>query len=329
VKLVAGYATSANVSTISAQWRVPVLLSRSKNGEAATWIGAQGSTNPVAFIQLGTLESRINGETIEPIESNSAFWSDTHLDYYPVTIPGLVHGGDLIRADMIATAVGWRLQIINQTEHWSDSFVTNSASMKGYDRGEWVQEDPEDPVTGAGTPYPSFTDVAFNEVLVNGHSPHTSLADALWMSENGQVLAPRSLRGDRFSVATVRLTHAQAQYMEDARPVDVAAAATVYQLRGRNGSLVSYLEALAQFDSQMRYQTWPALATPEADSLADTDAAYATSLRALIEAGTSAAKPLISKELRESEKDLAAANRLRLSIGLPPAIEVTASEAKS
>jgi hypothetical protein len=105
----AGYVTSANVSTISAQWRVPVLLPTSKNGEAATWIGAQGSSSPLAFIQIGTIESRINGETIEPTESDSAFWSDTHLDYYPVTITGLVHGGELIRAEMIATAVGWRL----------------------------------------------------------------------------------------------------------------------------------------------------------------------------------------------------------------------------
>jgi len=54
--------------------------------------------------------------------------------------------------------------------------------------------------------------------------------------------------------------------------------------------------------------TWPALATPEADSLAETDAVYQTWLSALIEAGASAAKPLISRELAESEKDLAAAN---------------------
>jgi len=267
------------------------------------------SSSPVAFIQIGTLESRINGETIEPVESDSAFWSDTHLDYYPVTIPGLVHGGDLIRADMIATAVGWRLQIINRTEHWSDSFVTKSAPLKGYDTAEWIQEDPEDLVTEAGTPYPRLSNVAFNEVLVNGRSPRTSLADALWMSENDQVLAPRPLRGDRFGVATIRLTRAQAQYMEDARPVDVAAAATGYQLpRGRNGSLDPYLTALAQLDLQIRYQTWPALAMPEADSLAETDAVYQTWLSALIEAGASAAKPLISRELAESEKDLAAAN---------------------
>jgi Peptidase A4 family len=326
----AGYVTSANVKTISAEWRVPKLMPLSRNGEAATWIGAQGRNSQAPFVQVGTIESQIDGETIHPIEADSAFWSDTELHFYPVAIPGLVHGGDLISAEMADTTHGWQLRIVNETEHWARSIPALSAAAKGYGEAEWIQEDPEDPITKSGVAYPELSPANFQGVGVNGQYPHPSLADALWMSENNRVLAPGSFQDGRFEVTSLRLTQAQTQYMRDARPVNVAAAETNYVVPyAHNSSLNRYLAALAQFSAQLRQQSWPRSTESQVGLMVSDERQYGSSLRALFAAGKSASNSIISREAATSFRNAEQANRFRLSIGLPPTIELTVSEAKS
>ena len=98
----AGYNREGRVTEISAHWHVPTIHPDSLNELAATWVGAQNPNGP-PFIQLGTLEGNEYGEV-----SYFVFWSDAALHYHPKII-GIVHGGDLVDAEMTRDTRGWTL----------------------------------------------------------------------------------------------------------------------------------------------------------------------------------------------------------------------------
>jgi hypothetical protein len=314
----AGYQAFESVKSVSAEWQAPTFAARSPDGLASTWIGAQDSGT--AFIQIGVTEVRSNQRNYY-----AAFWSDTHVNFHPQVLAHTVRAGDVIVATMTATSNRWLLHISDRTEDWADSLVNTTTPTRGVNQAEWFQEDPTGSTTSAGLPYPTLSDIDFSHVKLNAKAPTLSLATASWMSENGRVLAPGPFTSDQFILREIHLDSGQIQFLVDVRALNVAAATAGY--KERPGSV--YIDALSRFISALDSQVWPSRARSAVLALAKTNGLYLTQLRLLAAAEPRPTKNLVASELKAGKVALAADERARLSLGLPPTVFVNAAEAKA
>lgn len=206
--------SSGQVTQVSAQWRVPRILSTSPPGDASTWIGAQNQTGP-PFIQLGTTENGID----LPTPRYAAFWSDPDVDFHPQYF-GTVEPGDLVSAELVRSTAGWKLTFRDITQTTTKSKTIRYGVDGSYDQSEWFQEDPSPSnVTAKDLPYPETSPVQFEDLRVDGRTPALHLADGQVMLANGGIsLAPSAEDNGSFSLEEP--IGAAKDYLQAARNID-------------------------------------------------------------------------------------------------------------
>jgi hypothetical protein len=210
-----GYHTFVTVSSISARWKVPVIRIHSKDGSAATWIGAQNDRNN-AFIQVGILEnsSKFGPGTYE------AFWSDTAKGFRP-QLWGKLSAGDQISVDMVRSGKGWTVTFEDKVAKLSDIKQVDYGEGKVFNVGEWIQEDPAPAnITAVDLAYPNVANAKIDRVRINGHAPDLRRRDAqILIAKGGIIRVPTKFESDSFSFK--RPTGLQDQYLTDASNFDV------------------------------------------------------------------------------------------------------------
>ncbi len=109
-----GYARIGPATAIGATFDVPRVEPGSPDGEAATWIGAQGLGPPRRFLQIGVLEGRfVPAGRSSAGDYYVAFWSDTRHGYHAVPLFP-VHAGDTISAALTLLPGRWELALDDQ-----------------------------------------------------------------------------------------------------------------------------------------------------------------------------------------------------------------------
>jgi hypothetical protein len=268
-----GYGWNGPVHEISAQWRVPSVLSSSKPGTALVWIGAQARNNGGAFIQLGSfaylpkpslpLQGGQYAQSDGP--SYGVFWSDAAQRFKPIDLLGLMHSGDLIYFQMLRNAHGWRLTVKNLTFNWTHSIEVSYGARDLYNQAEWLQEDPAAGViTDRDAPYADISTVTFEHLKVNNHRPDLNFADAQALAtDRGVYLVPTQPMGNQFSLLPAR--GATRQYLKDAEEFEAASEPIALQIvkpsDRKQLSPMSIAEILVHcygvLDNQLRTQRWP------------------------------------------------------------------------
>jgi hypothetical protein len=313
----AGYNWEGRVTEISAHWHVPTIHPDSLNELAATWVGAQNPNGP-PFIQLGTLEGNEYGEV-----SYFVFWSDAALHYHPKII-GIVHGGDLVDAEMTRDTRGWTLHFEDRGRSLVRHLSTTYGARSNFMQAEWVQEDPimQLHVTSE-YPYPTTSLVSLQGIQVNGKVPRLTDHHAIaFASPNGIDLVPSAYHHDEFALRPA--TGAAHQFLTDTAGYDVSAFSFVQVLAGGtkkasvdNSATKAYLVAVQWYDLQLLDQTWPATTEPDIQALVKEDQQFAYAIQSWEFSGFLEIGPAASKLARVASSRLAADDRVRRDMGLP------------
>jgi hypothetical protein len=256
-----GYVWSGQLKEISAEWRVPAVVSSAASSASVTWIGAQDANDSGPFIQLGTYA--FVGPQDRP--SYGVFWSDTSQQFHAVPVVELKHPGDVISFEMIRDAAGWELRVKNLSSGWSRSVEVHYGAGDAYDQGEWLQEDPADAlVTSSDVPYADTSTITFARLRVNDAAPRLEFSDAQALSTTSGIdLAPTHVHDDAFSL--VPAEGAALQYLVDAErldsalyPVDVLLVEEHAGGRAVRPSAVrTWSVACGRFASALQAQYWP------------------------------------------------------------------------
>jgi hypothetical protein len=314
----AGYTWQGDPTSISARWKVPIILAGSPEGDAATWIGVQGNEAP--FVQIGTLEDEytLSGRHVSEYV---AFWSDTQEHFGP-QIFAVVRPGDPIVASMDATATGWKLTFDDQRNP-TPVVLNNTEPPTGYTQGEWLQEDP-----GGGAPYPKLASVSFSDVRINHENPALTFDDASWLTTpDGRIYGPKPVAGDPLTVAAVTPDTAQRQLLVDVAATnrlgnelfsEQAAWALPPSREKAVAAAAPYRADDVRVLRELATQTWPGTALPEVDGFARVEAKLISCVGQLYHADPTPPITLVARcqslASHESTADLA----LRRSLGLPP-----------
>jgi len=315
----AGYNWEGRVTEISADWHVPTIRPDSPDGQAATWVGAQNPSGP-PFIQLGTLEGEQDGEV-----SYVVFWSDATLHYVPQII-GIVHGGDLVDAQMIRDTRGWTLHFEDRSRSLVRHLSTPYGSRSNLMQAEWMQEDPTmQPQLTTEFPYPTTSVPSMQRIQVNGKVPRLTDEDAVtFASPNGIDLVPSAYHHGEFELRPA--TGAALQFLTDTAGFDKSAFSFVQVLvGGRKKTLVdntaakAYLVAVQWYDLQLLDQTWPATTEPDIQTLVKEDQRFADAIQSWEFAGFVKLGPTVSMLARVGSSRRTADDRVRRDMGLPPA----------
>jgi hypothetical protein len=195
---------------VSAAWKVPNLAPTTL-GFASTWIGADTSSGPDGFIQIGVNEERLipAGDAGLPTVAYRAFWwafwSDAAHGFRPVWL-GPVQPGDLVHASLRWVHGRWSLRLVDPNSLLTVQFSINDEFGHPPDLGEWLQEDVAANITtGRLFPYPRLSRIEFRELRVNTAPPRTRDLVAVRMSPTKKLtLGPSQLRGDAFTISPVR-----------------------------------------------------------------------------------------------------------------------------
>jgi hypothetical protein len=230
----AGYAWNRGpVTSVSASWRVPH-ISGSRLGGQLTWIGAEGPaagppvattavarrgappappTPAVPFIQVGTLLANMRVFPGGPtVKTSLAMWSDTNLGYILQPLE-VVRPGDMVSARLTLAAHRWAVSITDLTTHVTKRFTTEDQGDERFNSAGWLDEDVFRGPTGNPKPLPALSPTRMMHLAVNATPPRYQDLRSLWMSENGEYLAPSALSGDAFSIGKANLTRAGVAYL--------------------------------------------------------------------------------------------------------------------
>jgi Peptidase A4 family len=318
-----GYvAMDSPVTEISAEWRIPT-LGTERPGEAATWIGAQGSAN-APFIQLGSTEFADEDGAGAVKASYHLFWSDPAQALEAVNIATLKHPGDLITFTMTQDSAGWDLVVRDHLSGFTRSTQVDYAPGGTYAVGEWYQEDPASAlVTTIDEPYPDISTVTLQNLQVNGEVPHLTLNDASVLStQNGANLVPTPVRHGAFSMVPAK--GAAEQYLADAVPVNTATFSVSELLQGvidpspteERTLVLAEAKALQRFADQIATQKWPAADRASVARLVQDSRSLDTQVNQWIASNGSTAS--LGQVLTGSKLG-ADASALRAHLKLPPA----------
>ena len=264
-----GYRSSGSVDEIGAQWRIPSVLSSSRPGFAATWIGAQSHDDTGPFVQLGSYSYLPpHSSDVHPAHPGpfyGIFWSDTQHHFDTVPIVQLMHAGDLISFRMSRNASGWKLTVHNQSFGWTRSLEVHYGADGSYNQGEWVEEDPASAiVTTTDAPFPDISTVSFERLRLNGRAPQLKYSDARALSTLGGIdLIPTHISHGSFALEPA--TGPARQFLGDAETLDSKLYPLVqYFLFGHTGTglSLSRMEAdaansYARFADELANQSWP------------------------------------------------------------------------
>ncbi|HEX3793355.1 MAG TPA: G1 family glutamic endopeptidase [Acidimicrobiales bacterium] len=316
-----GYtALRPTVNQISAAWRVPAISAHSNTGLAGTWVGAQVGQS--SFIQLGTIESRVN--RFGPLDSYEAFWSDIPLHFHAAPL-GTVHAGDLVTADMTHTASGWTLHFIDLTHHLDRTMTTTYGAKANYDLAEWIQEDPSPGMlTAVNAPYPVISPTTMAFLQVNHQIPGAdSVIPAALVTRSGKSFIPSSLRADTFTFVPP-IGYAK-QYLKDAVEVDTADSQFGVRLSSwkkmsstqKMSAAQSLASALGTFGHQLVTQPWPKHAHPDIVYSVKVIDEELTSLNQWMASGLSIGSPYLLQAIANPKIGIST-NAIRHDMGLPP-----------
>jgi hypothetical protein len=255
-----GYSTTGTVHTISAEWRVPAILPKSRPGVAATWIGAQTSFNDT-FIQIGVNEFA-NGNNVAP--QYQLFWSDTAKNFHPQLL-GVAVAGELLSFSMTDNSSGWLLQLHNRSKSLSVKREIHYAKGVVFTVSEWIQENPAPgAITPVDAPYPDVANVVFQKLRVNDKAPRLRRSDGqVLIASTGAIRVPSPVTHDSF---TFHAPHGSArQYLEDARRLDAGVSSfdakqvrwsTVTQTHRRR-DVTALIDILRSNVKIFKSQSWP------------------------------------------------------------------------
>jgi Peptidase A4 family len=210
----AGYAWIGNVRSVDASFTVPRVASGSPLGEAATWIGAQGTGPPARFVQIGALEGRFwSPEKQKVIDAYFTVWSDT-ARHYKAKVLFPVSPGDQLSAALTLARGHWTLAITDDTSRKKARFSIGAEAEAPFDQAEWTQEDPGNPNNHAR--YPQITAPVFQHLTINSTEPSPAQLALYteWMSVNHTTLAPTAVHDGSFTLHPApAVSAAAAQYM--------------------------------------------------------------------------------------------------------------------
>jgi Peptidase A4 family len=312
-----GYAAKGTVRSISAEWRVPLISRASAKGSAATWIGVQGPDN--AFIQVGTVENTQEGSSVGQYQ---VFWSDTVENFHPHIVMN-VSAGDLIGASLNHLGTKWHIQVEDFTTHAVGPVLIGYSNKLTFEAGEWIQEDPVgDPTSGFDVPYPSLSNVTFQKLRLNGHSPHLDINDASVLSASAtRSFIPSAIDHDGFVLRPA--VGSKLQYLSDVYPLnlrlnylsdEVSNGATPSPTAFNNLS-----EQFAAIDAKLRTQHWPGDVSGLIGRFRDLDVRAADGLKAWQHGSTDSQSQLKNDYFAEVKAVSQVAHVVRSRLGLPPA----------
>jgi hypothetical protein len=254
-----GYSSTGKMHQISASWRVPGILSNSKPGVAATWIGAQTTFND-DFIQVGVNEFSFKFGA----PNYQLFWSDTAENFHP-HILGSVQAGELMEASMTQNASGWLLRLRNKSKTLSVAKQVNYSAGVSFSVGEWIQEDPAPgEVTSHDTPYPNIANPDFQKLEIDGRAPELSRRNGqVLIASSGAIRVPTLVQHDSFTFKAPKGT--ALQYLTDARRLDAGvsvfdAAQVSWQTtptRKRRDDVLDLIGVLKSNVGVFKSQSWP------------------------------------------------------------------------
>jgi hypothetical protein len=306
---------------------VPAVLDDSTPGDSSTWIGVQSAVPGGPFIQLGTYSVKDPSSPSDPGQSRfyGIFWSDTVRRYLPVSPVRLSRPGDLIAFDMVQSTRGWHLVVHDVTVGWSRSIEVAYGGSATFSESEFIQEDPAAAeVTTIDAPYPLTSTVTFEQLKVNHRAPRLNFSDALVLSTTSHVFqVPSHPRHDGFTLR--QPTGSAAQLLTDLETFESGVA-------GVNLAYAEHVEDPAQGRlPPVREMTHPMLgmahllATQEWPHADQADVrAYAAALRqsagAVDRWGLDADRSWATLAgILRNMRYVSYENRLRASLGLPPA----------
>ncbi len=206
----AGYAWRGPVRSVGASWRVPHILG-SRDGWAATWVGAQSRSS--AFIQLGIAQVRSRSR-----DGYAAFWSDRTRRFLPQWIFRRIHPGDEVTATISLHGGEWTLVFSDATSGQQTRFSTREEAGSSFGQAEWTQEDPGP--SGKPVPYLELSSVALRRVSVNSASPSHARLLSVWMTAAGRYFAPSPFSGSSFSIRPASLSAPGDRYLSIIVPLD-------------------------------------------------------------------------------------------------------------
>jgi predicted nucleic acid-binding protein len=276
---------------VTGMWRVPRILSGSRQGLASTWIAAQaqgrrGSSIEGPFIQVGTNEWR-DQSFLGLANAYDAFYSDSALGYHPVSLFP-VKPGDTMIASLALRGHRWIVSIRDLRSGRHVRLTTRDEGRGKFNQAEWLQEDPT--VTGTEPrrqfPYPFLSTVRFSHLTVNGAAPRPARLLAAWMNEHNRYLGPGPLIADSFTLAPQTISLVASQYLRITVPFEVVADRFYYQAENWtpatptvkiSAERAAFVAAAQQLSVQLQADAWPASLQPlivaRTQALQD-DAAY-------------------------------------------------------
>jgi hypothetical protein len=230
----AGYVWAGPVTSVSATFTVPTVVSGSPLGVAGTWIGAQRLAAPNHFVQIGVTEERLESRSGKVVVGYHAFWSDVGRHF---------------------------------TSGRRARFSIGSETEAPFDQAEWLQEDP-----GAEhnhVEYPRLTVPTFRHLTVNAFPPSPGSPDVFsaWMSANSGTLGATGLLDDSFTLEREPAVDALAgQYLRLTEAARVAATSFASQFSNWNAdtpyahvhdATSRYIEATRAADHALLAAPWP------------------------------------------------------------------------
>lgn len=195
----AGYVWIGPVTSVSATFTVPRVVSGSPLGGAATWIGVQGLGPPGRFVQTGVNEGRLESRSGKVVAFYYAFWSDTghHFKAQPL-FPA--NAGDSFSAALTLAHKNWLLTLTDNSSGRKARFSIGSETEAPFNQAEWLQEDPGN--ENNHVQYPQLTAPTFRHLTVNTMEPPPGSPDIFsqWMSANYGTLGTTSLHDGSFTL---------------------------------------------------------------------------------------------------------------------------------
>jgi hypothetical protein len=208
----AGYTWFGSVRSVRGSWAVPRAERGSHSGFADTWIGADSGPEGSNFIQLGTSEVIIADGKRPLLTRYFGFWSDTRRQYAAQPLFS-VTAGDTVSASMKLTRGRWILTLVDTSSGAKSHVTTSDETDTHFHVAEWMQENPQSPITHKTYPYPRLAAVSVRGLGVNDTTPSYAELFSRWMSANAETLAPTPLGDDSFSLRRASMSPSGLQYL--------------------------------------------------------------------------------------------------------------------
>lgn len=185
---------SGPYTSVSARWQVPSVtadgLVNPGFESAYTWVGI-GGYGELSLIQIGTIASAYY-PTVSvnylPFFTGLAYDGQAEVD---LTIPYIVHAGDVMTASLTCTALcttgqtqTWLVNLTDVTAGWS--YTNSVAYASSLLTDEWIME-------SAGG-IPNYVQINFDRVAANGANPAV-LTPLQFSDPQGQTSNPSTMTG--------------------------------------------------------------------------------------------------------------------------------------